>query len=54
MEFINRDAELRELDAAAERKSTLRQLESKWSRCTLRARYPRVRFEVLDASILTG
>jgi hypothetical protein len=40
--------------SAGERKNTLRQLESKWSRCTLRARYPRVRFEVLDASILTG
>jgi AAA+ ATPase superfamily predicted ATPase len=39
--------------SAAERKHTLRQLESKWSRCALRARYPRVRFEVLDASILT-
>jgi uncharacterized protein len=39
--------------SAGERKNTLRQLESKWSRCTLRARYPRVRFEVLDASILT-
>ncbi|MGH8679053.1 MAG: ATP-binding protein, partial [Burkholderiales bacterium] len=40
--------------SAGERKYTLRQLESKWSRCSLRARYPRVRFEVLDASILTG
>jgi uncharacterized protein len=40
--------------SAGERKNTLRQLESKWSRCTLRARHPRVRFEVLDASILTG
>jgi len=40
--------------SARERKNTLRQLESKWSRCTLRARYPRVRFEVIDASILTG
>ena len=40
--------------SAGERKNILRQLESKWSRCTLRARYPRVRFEVLDASILTG
>ena len=40
--------------SAGERKNTLRQLESKWSHCTLRARYPRVRFEVLDASILTS
>ena len=40
--------------SAGERKNTFRQLESKWSRCTLRARYPRVRFEVLDAGILTG
>lgn len=39
--------------SAGERKNTLRQLESKWSRCTLRARYPRVRFEVIDAGILT-
>ena len=40
--------------SAAEKKNTLRQLESKWSRCTLRTRYPSVRFEVLDATILTG
>jgi len=39
--------------SAGERKNTLRQLESKWSRCTLRSRYPRVRFEVIDAGILT-
>jgi uncharacterized protein len=38
--------------SAAERKNVLRQLESKWSRCTLRARHPRVRLEVLDASVL--
>jgi AAA+ ATPase superfamily predicted ATPase len=36
----------------AERKNVLRQLESKWSQCALRTRYPTVRFEVLDASIL--
>jgi len=36
----------------AERKNVLRQLESKWSRCSLRARHPNVRFDVLDASIL--
>ena len=40
--------------SAGERKNTLRQLESKWSRGALCARYPRVRFEVIDASILTG
>ena len=38
--------------AAAERKTVLRQLESKWSRCSLRARHPSVRFEVLDAGTL--
>ncbi|NOT62743.1 MAG: ATP-binding protein [Acidobacteria bacterium] len=38
--------------SAAERKQVLRQLESKWSHCALRARHPNVRFEVLDASIL--
>ncbi len=37
---------------AEERRSLLRQLESKWSRCSLRARHPRVRFAVLDAGIL--
>jgi uncharacterized protein len=36
-----------------EKKNTLRQLESKWSRCTLRTRYAHVRFEVLDTDILT-
>ncbi len=40
--------------SAAERKNVLRQLESKCSHCSLRTRYPRVRFEVLDASILAG
>jgi hypothetical protein len=39
--------------SAAERKNVLRQLESKWSRCSLRMRHPNVRFVVLDASILT-
>jgi hypothetical protein len=38
--------------SAAERGNTLRQLENKWSRCSLRRRYSRVRFDVLDASIL--
>ena len=36
----------------AERKNVLRQLESKWARCSLRARHPKVRFDVLDASVL--
>ena len=36
----------------SERKNVLRQLESKWSHCSLRTRYRSVRFEVLDASIL--
>lgn len=38
--------------SVAERKNILRQLESKWSRCSLRAKYPRVRFEVFDATLL--
>jgi AAA+ ATPase superfamily predicted ATPase len=38
--------------SATERKNVLRQLESKWSLCALRARHPSVRFEALDASIL--
>ena len=38
----------------AERKNVLRQLESKWSNCSLRARHRNVRFDVLDASILSG
>jgi hypothetical protein len=36
----------------AERKNVLRQLESKWERCSLRACHSNVRFEVLDASVL--
>jgi uncharacterized protein len=36
----------------AERKNVLRELESKWSHCSLRARCSKVRFEVLDASVL--
>jgi hypothetical protein len=36
----------------AERKNVLRQLESTWSRCSLRARFPKVRFDVFDAAIL--
>ncbi len=40
--------------SAAKRKSLLWQLETKWSRCSLHIAHPRVRFEVLDASILAG
>ena len=36
----------------AERKNVHRQLESKWSRCSLRSRYPNARLDVLDASAL--
>ncbi len=39
---------------AAERRQVLRQLESKWSHCALHTRHPNVRFEVLDASLLTS
>jgi AAA+ ATPase superfamily predicted ATPase len=35
-----------------ERKNILRQLESKWSQCSLRARHPNVRLEVIDATML--
>ncbi|MGH9254075.1 MAG: ATP-binding protein [Vicinamibacterales bacterium] len=38
----------------AERRHVLRQLESKWSRCSLRTRHPKVRFAVLDAGALSG
>ena len=38
--------------SAAERKNVLRQLEIKWSQCSLRARHPNVRLEVFDADIL--
>lgn len=38
--------------AVAERGNVLRQLESKWARCSLGARHPKVRLEVLDASVL--
>ena len=36
----------------AERKNVLRELESKWSRCSLRTRHRKVRFDVFDASAL--
>lgn len=35
-----------------QRARVLRELERKWSTCALRARHPRVRFEVIDASSL--
>ncbi|MBI3057406.1 MAG: ATP-binding protein [Betaproteobacteria bacterium] len=38
----------------AERKNVLRQLESKWSRCSLQARHPNFRLDVLDAHVLGG
>ena len=38
--------------SVAERNNVLRQLESKWSRCSLRARYPNARLDVLDARVL--
>lgn len=37
-----------------QRAQTLRQLEAKWARCSLAARHPRARFEVLDASSLAS
>jgi AAA+ ATPase superfamily predicted ATPase len=40
--------------SAAERQNVLRQLSSKWAHCSLRTRYPKVRFEVLDASLLAS
>jgi AAA+ ATPase superfamily predicted ATPase len=36
----------------AERKNVRRELESKWSRCSLRTRHRKVRFDVFDAGIL--
>lgn len=36
--------------SVAQRARVRRELESKWSRCALRARYPSVRLEVFDAS----
>jgi AAA+ ATPase superfamily predicted ATPase len=38
----------------AERKNVLRQLESKWWHCSLRARHRNVRFDVFDAGVLAG
>ena len=45
------EVKFRPLSAAA-RKNVLRQLEAKWERCSLRARHAKVRFEVLDTSLL--
>jgi hypothetical protein len=39
--------------SVTERKNVLRQLESKWSRCSLRERFSKIRFEVFDATILS-
>ena len=36
-----------------ERNEIRRHLEAKWSRCSLRARHPKVRLEVFDASLLS-
>lgn len=38
---------------AAERKNVMNQLQHKWSRCALSAKHPKVRFEVLDSTLLT-
>jgi AAA+ ATPase superfamily predicted ATPase len=38
--------------SSAERRNVLKQVESKWSHCSLRERYSRVRFDVFDASLL--
>ena len=40
--------------AAREKKEVLRQLQSKWSHCSLHNRYPLVRFEVLDTGFLAN
>jgi hypothetical protein len=40
--------------SVAERKKVLRQIESKRSRCSLRTRHPKVRFDVFDAGTLAG
>ncbi len=38
--------------SASERRSVQSDLEAKWSRCALALKHPKVRFEVLDASLL--
>jgi hypothetical protein len=38
--------------SAAERKRVLRNLEEKWAKCSLSARYADIRFEVIDSGIL--
>jgi len=37
---------------SAERKNVHRQLETKWSNCSLRVKYPKARLEVIDAKML--
>jgi AAA+ ATPase superfamily predicted ATPase len=39
--------------SASQRRKILRQLENKWSHCSLRARHPRVRLHVFDAAFLS-
>ena len=38
--------------SASERRCVQSDLEAKWSRCALALKHPKVRFEVLDASLL--
>jgi len=45
------EIKFRHLSVAA-RKKELHDLETKWAKCALRKRHAKVRFEVLDASIL--
>jgi len=45
------EVKFREL-SGAERQHILHDLETRWSRCSLRSRHPQVRFDVLDASSL--
>lgn len=40
--------------SAGERRSVFEQLESKWSRCSLGTKHPKVRFDVLDVSSLNA
>ncbi len=47
------EIKFRHLSVAA-RKNEVRNLETKWAKCTLRARHAKVRFEVLDAGILSA
>lgn len=47
------EIKFRRLSAEA-RKKTLRNLEAQWAKCTLRTRHANIRFEVLDAGILSA